>query len=492
MRILCCVLGFCEPKQSSAGSPQLAGGSTAPQSAAAAATAPAATDAADLAAALGISRPLASKQRKLLQDYSPLKGKQLAQLLFRFEWSIRVLSTTNDGLWGMSGAWVMSLPDVLEQLCHVLSGPLLEPAFDAAPDSLEQQQLHSLLHSLLKLQRNDALGQRWSCDKAGLLPACMTAVSGILQGLRTQLQARQVTTTADLQLSSDHNSGGGTHDSSRSCGNSPNSLHTADRLSLSAGTSATATVTAEQEANVYSALVLLGRCCLVLSDMLQQESADVLETLATLLAARREGAMCSGHWKPNTAAFLCLQHQDSAGGTVLSFTLQNAFDVAEKMLGMDTYTGMPAHHVGLMCKRQLSNAHYASTSLEMIGRIAILQLELQISGSNQCSTAAAAAAAAPAAAGFASTLDILSKELQTAGLTLSALPTQVTCNSPSCTNLAGPSDILTVSGRSCVCGSCRVARYCCRACQRQHWKQHKPVCAALTGAAAVAAAAAAL
>jgi hypothetical protein len=58
------------------------------------------------------------------------------------------------------------------------------------------------------------------------------------------------------------------------------------------------------------------------------------------------------------------------------------------------------------------------------------------------------------------------------------------CNNPCCSNLAGLTELGLVSGRSCVCGGCRVARYCGRECQRAVWKQHKPVCAALAAAAA--------
>ena len=63
------------------------------------------------------------------------------------------------------------------------------------------------------------------------------------------------------------------------------------------------------------------------------------------------------------------------------------------------------------------------------------------------------------------------------------------CNNPLCTNVSGLTELGLVSGRSCVCGGCRVARYCGRECQRAVRKQHKPVCAALAAAAAAAAAA---
>jgi hypothetical protein len=59
------------------------------------------------------------------------------------------------------------------------------------------------------------------------------------------------------------------------------------------------------------------------------------------------------------------------------------------------------------------------------------------------------------------------------------------CNNPSCGNVSGVSEAALVSGRSCICSRCRIARYCSRECQVQHWKQqHKPVCQALAAAAA--------
>jgi hypothetical protein len=75
------------------------------------------------------------------------------------------------------------------------------------------------------------------------------------------------------------------------------------------------------------------------------------------------------------------------------------------------------------------------------------------------------------------------QQLQSAGSVLSLFAVPCLCNSPSCANLSGWSELGLVSGRSCVCGGCRVARYCGRACQRLAWKQHKPVCAALSAAA---------
>jgi hypothetical protein len=56
------------------------------------------------------------------------------------------------------------------------------------------------------------------------------------------------------------------------------------------------------------------------------------------------------------------------------------------------------------------------------------------------------------------------------------------CNNPGCSNLAGPSELAIVSGKSCICGGCQVARHCGKSLQKAHWKQHKPVCEMLQAA----------
>jgi hypothetical protein len=73
--------------------------------------------------------------------------------------------------------------------------------------------------------------------------------------------------------------------------------------------------------------------------------------------------------------------------------------------------------------------------------------------------------------------------LQVLGQGLCAIASPAICNNPCCSNVSGPSEMLLVSGRSALCGGCRVAHYCSRDCQRQHWKQHKPVCQRLAAAA---------
>jgi hypothetical protein len=79
-------------------------------------------------------------------------------------------------------------------------------------------------------------------------------------------------------------------------------------------------------------------------------------------------------------------------------------------------------------------------------------------------------------------------ELHSLGKALSTLPLPSACNNPACNIVAGRHEVMLVSGRSCICAGCQVARYCGRLCQRQHWKQHKPACQMLAAAQAAAAA----
>lgn len=80
--------------------------------------------------------------------------------------------------------------------------------------------------------------------------------------------------------------------------------------------------------------------------------------------------------------------------------------------------------------------------------------------------------------------------LQKLGGCLASCAHRHACNNPACSNVSGPSEVGLVSGRSCTCSGCHVARYCGRPCQKKHCKQHKPVCKELAAAAEPAAASA--
>jgi hypothetical protein len=104
----------------------------------------------------------------------------------------------------------------------------------------------------------------------------------------------------------------------------------------------------------------------------------------------------------------------------------------------------------------------------------------------------AAAAARPAGgadgitAAAAAQCAVRVQELRALGQASCLFAVPLFCNNPGCMSLHGKTEVSLVSGLSCVCSGCRVARYCGQECLRQHWKQHKPVCKALAAAAAAA------
>jgi hypothetical protein len=73
--------------------------------------------------------------------------------------------------------------------------------------------------------------------------------------------------------------------------------------------------------------------------------------------------------------------------------------------------------------------------------------------------------------------------LREVGVAAAAIPVPHFCNNSRCRNVSGPSEVQMVTGHSCICSGCHTARYCGRPCQRQAWKQHKPVCKALAASA---------
>jgi hypothetical protein len=88
-------------------------------------------------------------------------------------------------------------------------------------------------------------------------------------------------------------------------------------------------------------------------------------------------------------------------------------------------------------------------------------------------------------------VQVYMQQLKAAGLALSTLPTAAVCNNPQCSSLSGVSEQQGVQGKACRCSGCRLAFYCQRSCQKQHWAVHKPVCKAVQAAAAAAPGAAA-
>jgi len=94
----------------------------------------------------------------------------------------------------------------------------------------------------------------------------------------------------------------------------------------------------------------------------------------------------------------------------------------------------------------------------------------------------AAASDSRTAVGMDAQITAFAQQLQPLSRALSTLAISCACNNPHCSNLDGLSELELVQGRARLCGKCRVARYCSRECQAQHWKLHKPACKALEAA----------
>jgi hypothetical protein len=76
----------------------------------------------------------------------------------------------------------------------------------------------------------------------------------------------------------------------------------------------------------------------------------------------------------------------------------------------------------------------------------------------------------------------LTDALLSLGQALSVFAVRHCCNNPGCLNTSGLTERGIVSGKSCLCSRCRVARYCGRQCQVAHFKLHKSVCKMLAAA----------
>jgi hypothetical protein len=230
-----------------------------------------------------------------------------------------------------------------------------------------------------------------------------------------------------------------------------------DTLASSAAAAAAASQQQSGAEGRLAWLVLLGRCFLYHGEQLlhlQQHTPNIGEHLQALAghAMSPTGTVFPGVHAWHPAAFL------DDGPTW--FTL---FDGCKQGLTQGVGVG------------SLGAAGYPIHS-------AVQHVNTAIAALHALEAAGDAAASAAAYTAFA-------QHLQALGGVLSTLPVPLACNNPTCTHMLGPTELASVSGRSCISAGCVVARYCGRACQRASWKQHKPVCQALAAAAAAAAAA---
>ena len=217
---------------------------------------------------------------------------------------------------------------------------------------------------------------------------------------------------------------------------------------------AAAAVAAQQPALSYlPSLVIFGRCLLQWADQLQQQAPQLvllepgnLQQSNTLLLEHGAACVCVPGLREGSTV--------KPGQRLESLVAT----VGEWMGSIDS----PAH-------AQLAAAGCSPQHLQQ----QLVALLTSQQGTQQGLTDAS--------------LTALVQQLQATGAMLSSISVPHICNNPACANLSGPTEVRLVSGRSCICAGCRVARYCGRACQRAAWKQHKPVCKALAATSATAA-----
>jgi hypothetical protein len=214
---------------------------------------------------------------------------------------------------------------------------------------------------------------------------------------------------------------------------------------------AAATAAAAQHADNNSAdrdallllpwLVLFGRCCLTMAQCFSQSVDQAMDNLPAWLPVLQSWLQDS-----QTSAQL------AAAGLNPGALLQALQDTSTALQHLqDKSSGVGGAGVG------------SSTDVQ----------QQQDQGSEP--------AAAVSAGGMEGTQ--LSGRLHALGVSLSSLPLSWGCNNPLCTNLKGPAEAGIVHGKGHKCSGCRMAYYCGKACQAQHWKQHKPVCKAVAAAA---------
>jgi hypothetical protein len=218
-----------------------------------------------LAAVLG--GPRTDKERQLLKEYSPPTGQHLVQLLSISERFVRLLPAA-----AASGnlPLVVGLQSGQRHAIKMVTGPLMDPVDVAGPHSPEQQQLHSLMFSLLKLHNSSAMRNAWPNEEARLLHASMGAVCRVLESqLLPQAAARRVQGIA-----------GGTHH------NGSSNSSTVMPGAVASSRAQTEDASPVQSSNMLPVLVLFGRCCLSLATSLETSQSVIMPLPAEELQGR--------------------------------------------------------------------------------------------------------------------------------------------------------------------------------------------------------------
>jgi hypothetical protein len=208
--------------------------------------------------------------------------------------------------------------------------------------------------------------------------------------------------------------------------------------SAAAAAVAVAAAALQTSADNLPSLVIFGRCCL--------QWADILAS----------GAWQGRPMHEHGAALVCIPRLREGAPFIIGTTLEGLVGMVLRSVGCVDSPSAQA---------QLAAAGCAPQQLQE-------QLESLLSAQQGMQQGLNAAP-----------LTALVQQLRGTGGMLTSIAVPSFCNNPACGNVSGPTEVQLVSGRSCMCAGCRIARYCGRACQRAAWQQHKQVCKALAAAA---------
>jgi len=356
---------------------------------------------------------------------------------------------------GMLSYSLRSLPDYIleEDAPGWRVGPLVDPVvwligvnLSPAPSRRQQQrqehqkQLYGLLFSALKLvtggpQHGPAAVLYRGVSSRCINPICQAASNIITAGLqRLQRRQQQQQQQADSQ-----------HWQEGVCNRPPGKETAASAAAATTSSSTLAgsnpaaadSITTNFAADMLPCLTILGRCCLCCAEQMQQPQEDA-------------------HWE----VLMLYTCECCLKAAVCSVRALLSSSTVVKQLDLLGYRDVTRH-----LTQQLETVE---------GFLMRLTEQQQRSGASVICYRDQGAR------------ETARQQHQALGSTLTCFAVPLACNNPDCKNVSGTREAQLVGGRSCICGGCRTARYCSKACQSQHWKQHKPVCRALAAAAAAA------
>jgi hypothetical protein len=213
-------------------------------------------------------------------------------------------------------------------------------------------------------------------------------------------------------------------------------------------------------------LVLFGRCCLQWAENLLQLINPSSSSGSSSGSSGGSRAASSSSGSSNSC---CAESGDCQPQWLASLSQFQQLELrtfVHVMSHLNVWFGQPR------CQGMLADAGYPAELVAQL--IAAVEAPVLLSANQGC---------------FPNAPTELLASFREVGTGLLAFAVPQCCNNPSCSNTSKQSELELVAGRSCKCSQCRVARYCGKGCQAQHWKQHKAVCTALAAAAAAAPAA---